>query len=309
MGNDFIKIDNIEVAHCLRPEFTRYIINILINRRMSINLIGKMGTGKSRLLEDICQCRLPGVQVVYVDMRSYVDKYQSLLREIQQKLELGGDVPLKLGQLFTGLEKRRNRYVIILGNYDALLDNPDMNGNYDVDFFDDLNFIKNKNNVSLLCSSCCAHNTLPVFIDRKSFRNSWLVLEKIHLPKLTIMQINDELDRQLFKPHRNWLDSTPNARDKLVSLLSRHHMSYELLIALARQINYQSSEDQEIKFKRRLRSWKKDFDRDRKFSLNKRIHIARKKIDGTKISAGDPKLKIPVLTNLTRWINKWCQKK
>ncbi len=304
MGKDFVDIEAVDCGHCLRSEFTAGIIHTLINRRISLNLIGHKGTGKSRLCEDICRCRLAGVRVVYVDLKSYVDAYGGLLREIRQQLAVEGQLPARLGRLFEGLERRKTRYALLLGNYDALLDNPGMDGAYDVDFFDDLNAIKSKDNVSLLCTSRCAHNTLPVFIDRKSFRNSWLALEKEHLPALTEAQVTAELKRQVTESRWQWLENTADDRDKLTTAIYKHPMPYALLGTLARQIDRQGEQERHIKFKRRLKGWLKTFNRDNKPSLNKKIHLVRRKWDGKRIAAGDPKLKIPIFSFLLTLIKK-----
>jgi hypothetical protein len=304
MGKDFVDIEAVDWSHCLRPEFTAGIIHSLINRRISLNLIGAKGTGKSRLCEDICRCRLAGVRVVYVDLKSYVNAYGGLLREIRQQLKVEGEMPARVGRLFERLERRKTRHVLLLDNYDALLDNPKMDGAYDVEFFDDLNAIKSKDNVSLLCTSRCAHNTLPVFIDRQSYRNSWLTLEKEHLPALTKVQVTVELKRQVNESHRQWLENTPDDRDKLTATILKHPMPYALLGTLARQIDLQDEQEWNLKFKRRLKRWLKTFNRDNRPGLNKKIHLFRQKVDGKRIAFGDPKPKIPIFSFLSSLIKK-----
>jgi hypothetical protein len=304
MGKDFVDIETVDWGHCLRPEFTAEIIHSLINRRISLNLIGEKGTGKSRLCEDICRCRLPGVRVVYVALKSYVNAYGGLLREIRQQLAVEGQLPARLGCLFEGLEKRKTRYALLLDNYDALLNNPDMDGAYDVEFFDDLNAIKNRDNVSLLCTSCRAHNTLPVFIDRRSFRNSWLALEKEHLPALKEAQITVELKRQVSESQWQRLENAPGDRDKLTAAILKYPTPYALLDSLARQINQQGEQERNLKFKRRLKRWLKTLNRDNRPSLNKKIHLFRQRVDGKRIAAGDPKLKIPIFSFLWSLIKK-----
>ena len=133
MTKNQLPIEQIGVSHCLRREFTLNIIQALIHKRMSINLIGEKGTGKTRILEDIVNCKLPDTTIVFVNLKSYVDNYKGLLREIHSQLEIGGKVPERLDQLFEGLEKQPMRYLVFLDNYDALLDNPGNDVGYDVD--------------------------------------------------------------------------------------------------------------------------------------------------------------------------------
>ena len=44
MAKNQLPIEQIDVSHCLRAEFTQSIIQSLINKRLSINLIGEKGT-------------------------------------------------------------------------------------------------------------------------------------------------------------------------------------------------------------------------------------------------------------------------
>jgi len=44
MTKNQLPIEQIDVSHCLRMEFTQSIIHSLINKRLSINLIGEKGT-------------------------------------------------------------------------------------------------------------------------------------------------------------------------------------------------------------------------------------------------------------------------
>jgi hypothetical protein len=198
MIKEMKSVGEVDLNHCLRKEFTRYIIERLIDKRQSINLVGEKGTGKTRLLEDIRDCKLAGVKVILVDLKAHVNTYNGLLCEIHRQLGLKEEVPGKLDRLFDGLEKEPVLYLVFLDNYDALLGNPDMDyKGYNVDFFNDLDFIREKDNISLLCTTCKVHNSLPVYIDKKSYRNSWLTLEIENLPALSLDQIPGELARQV----------------------------------------------------------------------------------------------------------------
>ncbi|MCK4763018.1 MAG: hypothetical protein KAW12_12550 [Candidatus Aminicenantes bacterium] len=72
----------------LREEFTENIIKSLVEDRKSINLIGAKGTGKTRLLEDICSSGLKDVTIVKVDLKAYKRDYSGLLEAIRKQLVL-----------------------------------------------------------------------------------------------------------------------------------------------------------------------------------------------------------------------------
>ncbi|MCP4148385.1 MAG: hypothetical protein GY757_11600 [bacterium] len=86
-----------DVSHSLRKEFTATIIQTLVRDRISINLIGAKGTGKTRLLEDIQKTALlPKVLIVNINLKSYVNTYAGLLREVHSQLQLATEVPERL---------------------------------------------------------------------------------------------------------------------------------------------------------------------------------------------------------------------
>ena len=119
MAKNQVPIEQVDVSHCLRREFTLNIIQALIHKRISINLIGEKGTGKTRILEDIVNCKPPDTTIVLVNLKSYVDNYKGLVREIHSQLGLNKEVPERLDQLFEGLEKQSVRYLVFLDNYDG----------------------------------------------------------------------------------------------------------------------------------------------------------------------------------------------
>ena len=295
MAKNQLPIEQIDVSHCLRVEFTQSIIHSLINKRLSINLIGEKGTGKTRLLEDIVDCKLPDTVIVFVNLKSYVNNYRGLVREIHRQLGLNKEIPERLDQLFEGLEKQSVRYLVFLDNYDALLDNPGNDEGYDVNFFDDLNFIKNKDNICLVCTTCQPHNSQPVFINKKSYRNSWLTLEKEMLPTLTRNQILQELERQVDEYNWQQLKSNLDEKELLLEYILEHPLPYPRLCFLAGKFNKKIDEEIDIKFKKRLDKWVDEFDMLNKISVDKKIHLFKTWIDRKRIVTGIKKLKIPAI--------------
>jgi len=304
MTKNSISIEELDVSHCLRKEFTLNIIQSLIRDRFAINLIGEKGTGKTRLLEDIQKCILPGTILVNVNLKSYVNNYSGLMREIHRQLELEGEVPERLDKLFYGLEKQPLHSLVFLDNYDALLDNTKMNGKYDKDFFDDLNFINNKDNVSLLCTNCRPHNTLLVFIEGESYGNSWLTLGKYNLPELTRIQIIDEFERQLKKNGRMWLKSSPDDKELLLGCIHQQPLPYYRLCFLAGKLKNQTYEEAEFEFKKRLKRWMRDFKRQIKYSVDKKLHSIKTRAKSTVIASGLDKVKIPFFSDISKFIKK-----
>lgn len=284
-------------GQCLRAEFSALMIKTLVNDRKSVNVIGAKGSGKTRLLEDIMICLPPDITMVQVNLKSYAGNYPGLMREIHRQLNLSGEVPQRLDKLFTGLEKPTRFYLVCFDNYDALLNNIHIDEKYDKDFFDDLNFLKNKGNMSLLCPTCKPHNSLPVFIAGESCGNSWLILEKELLPVLTRQQVLAELERKFDETGRLWLKNNPVDKELLLDSILGQPFPYSRLSFLVGKFIRQTEEEAALPFKRRLNRWQKEFDRMNYKGLYKLLHILKewwkrlKKLLGLDI-------KIPIISDL-----------
>jgi hypothetical protein len=306
MSKEMKSVGEVDLNHCLREEFTRYIIEQLIDKRQSINLVGEKGTGKTRLLEDIRDCKLAGVKVILVDLKAHVNTYNGLLREIHRQLGLKEKMPGKLDRLFDSLEKEPVLYLVFLDNYDALLGNPDMDyKGYNVDFFNDLDFIKNKDNISLLCTTCKVHSSLPVYIDKKSYRNSWLTLEIENLPLLSRDQISGELDRQMDESNKMWFQANPGDKTLLLDCIHNKPFPYARLCFLVKEITKQTGDRQSPRFKKRLNRWIDEFNKENKISVEKKLTRWRNWLERKKIAAGIKK-DLPIIKTLLAVLKKKC---
>lgn len=280
-------ITDIGYDNCLRPEFTQHIIDKLISKRISVNLIGDPGTGKTRLLEDIHGCLPPDVKMVSVNLKSYTRSYSGLLREIHRQLDWDSLIPSRLDDLFSQQNgKTSQRIVFCLDNYDAILGNVEKDDAYNVDFFDELNSLKNGGKVVLMCTTKLPHSTLLVYIAGESNRNSWLTLEPVSLPSLSPKQISIELSRLLKPETANRLTTAPAHKEKLEKSIYDHPMPYARLCFFSDKLNLQSADENRKSFKKRMKDWEDEFKRFHSNSFTKRIHNVRTKTDGAIIASG-----------------------
>lgn len=280
------------------------MVKLLIDDRKSVNVIGEKGSGKTRLLEDIMNCLPPDITMVQVNLKSYAGNYPGLMREIHRQLNLSGEVPQRLDKLFTGLEKPTRFYLVCFDNYDALLNNIHIDEKYDKDFFDDLNFLKNKGNMSLLCPTCKPHNSLPVFIGGESCGNSWLTLEKELLPDLTRDQVLAELEKQFDEHGRMWLQCNPSDKELLLDSIMEQSFPYSRLSFLVKKFTRQTEEEAELPFKRRLNRWQEEFDKLNHTGLDKRLHGIKTRAEGVVAASGVKKFKIPIISDLLTLLKK-----
>lgn len=132
----------------------------------------------------------------------------------------------------------------------------------------------------LLCATCRPQDSLPVFIAGKSYRNSWLDLEKENLPRLDRSQIEKELDRQLADPVLRRLKDQPHEHDLLLDAIHEQRYPYARLDFLVKKLNNQGQEEQAIKFKKRLEKWLKEWKKQEKRGIDKQGHRLKERIKG-----------------------------
>lgn len=142
---------------CLRPAFTEALVNKLTGGQ-TINLIGKHGQGRRRTLDDVKRCLPDSILVLHVDMKSYRQSYTGFIEALWQQCANEAAAPDNLAGLLTALRSGARPTLLILHNFDVLRINLDLDTHYSPRFFDHLNNIKRRANMSLLVVSEKAHS-------------------------------------------------------------------------------------------------------------------------------------------------------
>jgi hypothetical protein len=172
-----------DYRHCLRPEFTQGLLKTLV-AGSSVNLIGPVGSGRGRLIEDLRRCAPADRPVLLADMKTCKASYEGFIDNLSLQLGMGaGKKPRDLGAIVERVQKNRQRGILLLHHFDALLNNPDVNLGFGVRFFDQLNSLRNQR-IALLCVTEAPHDQSMVFVDGKSHSGLWLDLQKEQLPEL-----------------------------------------------------------------------------------------------------------------------------
>ncbi len=243
---------SLDYAHCLRPNFTRNLFYALLDRHRSVNLIGPPGCGKRRLLEDLRDCKPPDTLVLLVDLRAYKQSYAGFLGDLWRQFpHPTGKAPQELGKLVTKLEDSGQRVLLLLDNFDALLDNPDIDPKFDARFHDHLNSLKNHSRMALACVTVKPHDRSVVLVGGQPHGTSWLDLEKCPLPDLGRSELRAEIDRR-----QPGLDADTAAA--IVETVHSRERAYDLLDAILNK--WANQEDAGLRVRKRLKKWVKQLD-------------------------------------------------
>jgi hypothetical protein len=241
-----------DCAHCLRPTFTRNLIHTLLNRHRSVNLIGPPGSGKRRLLEDVRDCKPPDTLVLLADLRAYKQSYAGFLGDLWRQIsQPNAKTPQELGKLVDKLEDGGHRVLLLLDNFDALLDNPDIDPKFGARFHDHLNSLKNHPRMALACVTVKPHDRSVVLVGGQPHGTSWLDLEKCALPDLSRPELRGEIDRR-----QPGLDA--DAAAMIVEAVHGRERACDLLDAILNRLANQ--EDAGLRLRKRLKKWVKQFD-------------------------------------------------
>ncbi|MCB2262287.1 MAG: hypothetical protein LGR52_05015 [Candidatus Thiosymbion ectosymbiont of Robbea hypermnestra] len=235
--------------HCLRPAFTARIAKELLEQRRPINLIGKPGQGRGRLLEDLRQIDPAANRWLYADLKAHRHRFAGLLATLWVQTGLAGDPPSNLGDLVDRLTDDQRRVCLLLHHFDAILDNTEIGEDFDVAFLDGLNALKNRG-ISLLCVTEHAHSRYLMMEKSGERRVSTLMLEPEHLGFLSQTEIRSEIRRCL-----PGLDD--REIDRLAARLLGHPQPLPFLRFVRGRIENGDADGQA--FDERLRRWEKTF--------------------------------------------------
>jgi len=274
----------------LRPEYTRYLFNQL--QKNSLNIYAPHGQGQLRLLEDLQQlAQVEGDWVFLIKMKSYAESYSGFVQALAKQLivfmpEIEPKKLLSLADIFAILEsvEAPQRRLFLLHDFDALLDNPQIDPAYNVDFFNSLNALKNQGH-RLVCITERSHNKSQVFVGGKA-HSSWLDLKSRELPHLTYEEVKQELLSLSFKADHPDLNT-------LIDAIKQHPQSYQFLDFAFPQLKF--SDDKGGEFKRRLKRLHQDFDERECVSVFKKVHKINKWSQCLAILTGINKFKTPFM--------------
>jgi len=240
----------VQDSHFLRPTLTALVIQRL-QRGDSINLYGKPGIGKTRLLEDIRNAGLANTHIISVSLRGYQYSYAGFCKAVWAQADIGGEPGDSLNQMIAKLKAANKPVFFLIDDFQYLPDNPDIDARFNQDFIDSLNSIKNSAGVSLLAVTYKPVNNLVIFINKKPV-TSVLNFDPLEVSSLKHKEITRELKRR-------FADDPLDAHQQklLTSHLNEQPDNYTLLKDYEVKLRTQS--DAKLTFNQRLDKWHRHF--------------------------------------------------
>lgn len=241
-------IENHDTSFCLRPSFSKTLLVELLVRGQSINLTGDSGQGKSRQLEDTKKlCQNLNLRVALVNLKDFRLKFEFFLKDLSMQLALGKTDFQDFEQLLDAIHLQKDSaFVILIDNMEVLNEYASNDKRYNANFASSINFLKNKDNIYLVCASK-EWLKKAVFDDETSI----LVLHRLGISTLRDVEIEAEI-------HRQCAQLTATHRSKVRRHVSTHTQAYKLLDFLLTEAKV---EYEEKKFDKQLSKWLQDYDK------------------------------------------------
>lgn len=272
----------------LRPDYTKLLAKKLAQQ--SLNVFGERGHGQERLLKDLSPLVDSSYLVFSLNMKNHAAHYKGFISALACQLQQ--HFPAKKEKTISNLNQLLSAYdelasgrhmVLMLCNFDALLDNPELDPAYNVAFFNNLNALRNQGH-RLVCTTVNPHSNSQVFVDKKVHSNSWLDLRCEPLPKLTREEITNELGRRE-------LNLSPEHTRQMINHIQQHPQPYCFLEFAADKLTLKDSEA--LRLDKRVKKWQKEFAGMEKLTLFKILHKINKWGQRLAIVTGINKLKTP----------------
>ncbi|MCP4109151.1 MAG: ATP-binding protein [Desulfobacteraceae bacterium] len=256
--------------HFLRPAQTKLVIQRL-QRGDSINLFGKTGIGKTRLLEDIRKSGLENTHIIHISFQGYQNSYEGFSRAIRSEFGIEENFSTSLDGTIEEMQKKEKQNFILIDDFQYLPENPDIDPAYNQQFIDNLNSIKNASNVSLLVVTQKPVNNLIIFINKQPV-TSVLNLDFVEVFPLQHEEIRNELDRRFEQDILN-----EQQKILLCSHLNEQTNNYELLKYY--EVKILTKADVATDFSRRLNKWQHESKKKKRPTGIKKFVLIKSKLN------------------------------
>lgn len=258
--------------HCLHPKFTELLVKRLQDRT-SINLVGKVEHGRSRILKDIQDCDLGEVKVVLADMKLYKHSYQGFIDEMNQQMGFDSDsanAPKDLTDWMNRVSSLQLKAYVLLDGFDALLSDKSIDELYRSNtFVSKINAMKNHSYLSLICATDEYHKASHFYIESKHVPSPFGLEKELMPTALSNAKIKAELERQL-KNNAFWKNvKKRHNRGIFITAIQAHSKPYPFLVHLAKRIQIEDNIHANISQK--IAEWKKEFEESERPHIDKTI--------------------------------------
>jgi len=284
---------SIDYTHCLRPQFSEHLVTHLLNNTSVNVIIETLGKEAERLVEDIQHCQLPQTQVCRINMRYCRQDFNLFLKRLGQECR-SNEAVTDFSDILAQLTRSRRQFVIIL-NYFSLLEENNVDKQFDDEFYAKLNGLKNDPKIVLLIITRCRLDDI-LFNIGGDYKTSKLDIQEVKpLPALSYDEIRYELRRR--HPELSELQVS-----HIISYLQLDAgYNYELLEHFSDRLSCFSGVSTDIPgFIKQLKQWQREY---RKINQERWARRVKRRVDTIQRFFEFTKLPKPSLNFLEKIIN------
>ena len=288
----------LDYAECLRPQETRFLLEDLLTKGQSINLIGRRGHGRGRTLKDLLKMAQPFCTVLHADLKPHRGSYANLVNHLAQQAGLRPGFR-RIEKVFDRMPLDRP-LLLALENLDYLADEhpsqekSSLDPLYDRDFLAFLNNLKGQTRPPV-------HLLIP---SEEAWRNiridgmySTLELMPFSLEDLRMEEIRQETTRRLSGPWQEYLQEHPEQGRLLFQAAHQHPEPYELMGFLCEAL--QRDRLASTAFPPRIKALTREYDRTHGLNVERRLIGGRKHVNRYLQATGLHRL-LPALPGLLK---------
>ncbi|EIJ41041.1 hypothetical protein BegalDRAFT_0117 [Beggiatoa alba B18LD] len=205
-------------------ELTELMIKEL-NQHHAVNLCGFAEYGRERVLQDIKSYPPDNTLVLLVNMKTCRNRYVSFLQAMSAQAGSQNITAQSWGDIVNALEQQPKQVFLLLENFDALMDTVELDAAYQLDFLDNLNALKNRGRIQLVCATRERYNQSSFYLGQHAGPSNLdiptrIEIKKHHFGQKKILATLSEINQKLSK----------KAQQVLCVYIEKHMYPYAFLV-------------------------------------------------------------------------------
>ena len=259
----------------LRTDFTRTIERELKEKGKSLNVFGEEGQGLNQFVEDLKSLMERDVKFIRVSMRSYADRYEGFIKDIAGQLDIPNtNNQTSIWDLISRTIDASDKQICFCLEHFERLEEINTDPQYNREFLDYLNSLKNKSNVSLLLTSSHQIKTSELFINGEAVRGSMLETDAKPWTSLRLAEIEAFLLEKTSEK-ADCFKKNDVFRNLLVSKIAESTKPFDFLLYVAYNF-YLHTDCTQKEFEKHIACLKSEFEKTERPSIGTRMNNVEK---------------------------------